>query len=77
MDRIELPIEPRHLGAQSGASKIISEPIVRLTQMVHLSCTETNTVSKQIETGIHMIHVTEEFHRVLLKLPSVASKMIS
>jgi hypothetical protein len=40
------------------ASKMISEPMVCLAQIVHLSCTNTNTVSKQIETRFHMTHVT-------------------
>ena len=37
-DRNELPLEPRQLGVPSGASKMISEPKVRLVQTVHLSC---------------------------------------
>jgi hypothetical protein len=41
-----------------GASKTICEPMVRLTQTEHLSCTNANTVSKQIETRFHMTHVT-------------------
>jgi hypothetical protein len=40
------PPNPRHLGVPSGASKRIYEPIVRLTQTEHLSCTDANTVSK-------------------------------
>jgi hypothetical protein len=58
------PPDPRHLEVPSGASKIIYEPMVRLTQTEHLSCTNANTVSKQIETRFHMTHVTSEFHRV-------------
>jgi hypothetical protein len=50
-----------------GASKMISDPMVRLAQIVHLSCTDTNTVSKQIEMRFHMTHVTEEFYRVCPK----------
>jgi hypothetical protein len=45
-ERNELPLEARHLGVPSGASKAIYEPMVRLAQTVHLSCTDTNTVSK-------------------------------
>jgi hypothetical protein len=52
------PPEPRHLGVPSGASKTIYQPMVRLTQTEHLSCTDTNTVSKQIEMRFHMTHVT-------------------
>jgi hypothetical protein len=50
MDRNPLPLEHRHLEVPLGASKMISEPMVRLAQTVHLSCTDTNTVSKQTET---------------------------
>jgi hypothetical protein len=38
----------------SGASKTIYEPMVRLTQIEHLSCTHASTGSKQIETRFHM-----------------------
>jgi hypothetical protein len=34
----ELPLEPRHLGVPLRASKVISEPMVRLVQTVHLFC---------------------------------------
>ena len=33
-------------------------------QTVHLSCTETNNVSKWTEARFHMTHVIKEFHRV-------------
>jgi hypothetical protein len=39
-------IEPCHLAVPSGASKTIYEPMVCLAQTVHLSCTDTNTVSR-------------------------------
>ena len=58
MDRNELSLEPRHLGVSSGASKMISELMVRLAQTVHLSCIDTNTVSKQIEMRLHMTQLT-------------------
>jgi hypothetical protein len=64
MDRNELLVEPRNLGVPSGVSKMIYEPMVRLVQIVHLSGTNTNTVSKWTETRFHRTHVTEEFHRV-------------
>jgi hypothetical protein len=64
MDQNELPFEPRHLGVPSGASKMIYESVVRLAKTVHLSCTETNTVSKQTEMRFYMTHVTMEFCRV-------------
>jgi hypothetical protein len=52
------------LGVPMGASKTIYEPIIRLTQTEHLSCTNDNTVSKQIEMRFHMTHVTKKFHQV-------------
>jgi len=38
--------------------------MVRLAQTMHLSCTDTNTVSKWKEVRLHMTHVTYEFHWV-------------
>jgi hypothetical protein len=43
---------------------MISEPLVHLAQTVHLSCIDTNTVSKWIETRFDMTHDTKEFHQV-------------
>jgi hypothetical protein len=45
-------------------SKMISEPMVRVAQTMHLSCTDTNTISKWTETRFAMPHVTLEFHQV-------------
>jgi hypothetical protein len=59
-----LPLEPRHIREPSGASKTITEPMVRLAKTVHLSCTDTNTVSKQTEIRFDMTHATYGFHRV-------------
>jgi len=58
IDRIELPLESRHLEVPLGASKMISEPMVRLVQTVHLSCTHTNTISNWAKTRFDMTHVT-------------------
>jgi hypothetical protein len=58
MDRNKLPVEPCDLGVQSSASKMILEPMLSLVQNVHLSCTNTNTVSKRTETRFHMNDVT-------------------
>jgi hypothetical protein len=44
MDSNDLPLEPRLLGVPSGASKMISGPMVCLAQAVHLSCTDTNSL---------------------------------
>jgi hypothetical protein len=41
----EHPLEPRHLGVPSCASIMISEPMVCLAQTMHLSCTNTRSVS--------------------------------
>jgi hypothetical protein len=56
IDSNKLPLEPCHLAVSSGASKTISEPMVRSAQTMHLYCTDTNTVSKQTETRFHMVH---------------------
>jgi hypothetical protein len=64
MNCIKLPLEPHHLGVPTGASKMISEPMVCLAQTVHLSCTDTNTISKRTKTRFHMTHITLEFYRV-------------
>jgi hypothetical protein len=57
-DRVKILVEPHLLGAPLGASKMISEPIVYLALTVHLSCTDTNTISKRTEMRFHMTHVT-------------------
>jgi hypothetical protein len=54
----ELSLEPHHLGVPLGATKTISQPMVRLVQTVHLCCTDTNTISKEKEVRFHMTHVT-------------------
>jgi hypothetical protein len=58
MDRNEHPFEPHHQGVPSGASKMISSTMVCLAQTVHLSSTDTNTVSKWTEMRFHMTNVT-------------------
>jgi hypothetical protein len=42
----------------SGLFKTISEPMVCFEQTMHLSCTQTNNVSKRTEIRFHMTHVT-------------------
>jgi hypothetical protein len=39
-----------------------------LAQIVHLSCTDTKTVSKQTKMRFNMTHVTLVFYRVCPKL---------
>jgi hypothetical protein len=46
MDRNTIPHDPCHLGVPSGASKTISEPVVRSVQTVHQSCVKISTISK-------------------------------
>jgi hypothetical protein len=46
---------------------MIFEPMVRLAQIVHLSCTDTNTISKQSKMRFQMTYVTLEFHQVCQK----------
>jgi hypothetical protein len=53
------PPDPRHLEVPSSASRMIYEPTVCLTQTENLS-----TISKEIETRVHMTHITYEFHQV-------------
>jgi hypothetical protein len=57
-DQNELPPKPRHLGVPSGASKMISEPMVGLVQTVHLSYIKISTISKRIKMSIHLSLVT-------------------
>ena len=68
--RNELPLKHRHLVAPSGASKTICKPMVHIAQTMHLSCTDTNTVSKRKRSEI-------PHHPRHLRVPSGASKMIS
>ena len=65
MDRNEISLEPRHLGVLLGAVKKISEPC--LEQTTHLSCTNTNNISKQTETRFHLRLVSYDFYRVRSK----------
>jgi hypothetical protein len=40
---------PTHLGLTSGAFKTIFVPMVRLAQIVHLSCVKISTISKRLK----------------------------
>jgi hypothetical protein len=46
-----------YLEVPSSASKMNFEPMLRLVQIVHVSCTDTNIVSKRTETRLHMSHI--------------------
>ena len=67
-DRNKIPLEPRHLGVPSGASKMIFGTRVHSVQNLHLSCIKITTISKRTETSIHLSLITYEFHRVRPKL---------
>jgi hypothetical protein len=60
--RNKIPFDPCHLRVPSGASKMVSQPMVRKAQTVQLSSisewTNTNTVSKRSEMRFHMTHDT-------------------
>jgi hypothetical protein len=43
---------------------MIPEQMVTLAQTVHLSCTDSSTVSKEKEVRFHMTHLIDEFHQV-------------
>jgi hypothetical protein len=58
MDQNVIPHDPRHLGVPSGVSKMISEPVVRLVQIVLLFCVKFRNISKQTESSIHSSLVT-------------------
>jgi hypothetical protein len=45
---IKHPLEPRAQGVPSGASKIISEPMVRSAQTLHLSYIKISTISNKL-----------------------------
>ena len=63
-DRNEILRDPRPLGVPSGASKMISEPMVCLTQTAHLSCVKISTISTRTEMSFHLSLVTSEYHWV-------------
>jgi hypothetical protein len=67
MERREIPHDPCHLGVPSGASKIISEPMERSMQTMHLSCAK-------IALSLNKPSSLDPRH---LGVPSGASEMIS
>jgi hypothetical protein len=67
MDQYMIWHDPRHLGVPSGASKMISDPMVRLAETVHLSCIKISTTSKWTETSIHLSLITLQFYLFRLK----------
>jgi hypothetical protein len=63
MDWNKIPHNQCHIGDPSGASKTISEPMVRSTQTMHQSRIKISTISKQTKTSIHSSLVTYVYHR--------------
>jgi hypothetical protein len=59
-DQTKIPHDLCHLGIPSGASKMISEPVVRSKQIVHLSCVKISTISKRTKSSFHLSLVTKE-----------------
>jgi hypothetical protein len=68
MERGEISYDPCHLGVPSGASTMIFEPMLRLTQTVHLSWVKISPIAKRTKLSLEPHH---------LGVPSGASKMIS
>ena len=64
MDKSEIPHDHVTYDFPSGVSKKIFEPMVRMTQTVHLSCTDTNIVFKWTKARFHMTTSPRIFHRV-------------
>jgi hypothetical protein len=54
MDQNEIPLDPRHLGVQSGTSKMISNPMVFLAKTMHLSRIKISTISKWTKMSFHL-----------------------
>ena len=70
MERREIPHDPCHIGVTLGASKMISEPMIRLAQTVHLTYVTVSTISKRTENE-HPLEPRD------LGVPSGASEKIS
>jgi hypothetical protein len=62
MNWIKHPLELRHPGVLSGASKAISEPMVRSTQTVHLSCIKISYIFERSRSILHLSLITKEYH---------------
>jgi hypothetical protein len=54
----ELSLEPNHLEVPSGVSNMIFELMVCVAQAMHLSCINSNAISREKEVRFHMTHVT-------------------
>jgi hypothetical protein len=58
MDSKELPLDTHHLGVPSGMPKMIFMLVVHSEQTMHLSCTESNTISKRTKTCFQLTYIT-------------------
>jgi hypothetical protein len=58
MDQNEILYDPRHLGVPSGASKMISEVVLRSAQTVDPSCVKISTIYQRTESSFHLTLVT-------------------
>jgi hypothetical protein len=67
MDWNEIPHDQCHIGDPSGASKMISDPMLSSAQTVHLYYVKISTISKETKTSIHLSPFSKEYHRVCLK----------
>jgi hypothetical protein len=68
MDQNEILHYSRHLWVPSGASKKISELMVRSARTVHQSRVKISNISKRTETSFHLSLVTLDYHLVRPKL---------
>jgi hypothetical protein len=66
-EKSEVSHDPYHLGVPLGSSKMISKTMVRLMQIVDLSCIKISTISKWTKVSLEPHH---------LGVPSGAPKMI-
>jgi hypothetical protein len=57
MERSQIPHDPRDLGVPSGASIMISEPMVCSMHTVHLSWVKISTISKWIKLLLEPRHL--------------------
>jgi hypothetical protein len=64
IEQKEIPHDPRHLGVPSGASKMISEVVVRSSQTVHLSCIKISTIFEWSQLSFRFSLVNKEYHRM-------------
>ena len=55
----DLTLVPRSI---IGAAKMISEPMVRSAQTMHLSHAETNTIPRRTKTSVNLTYITLEYH---------------